>query len=411
MKGIIISTLLLFIISDSFAQKKSSVISYWKDGLVVESSDGKFKSIYGGRIMYDVAFFFQDDWLEENIGHLNNGTEFRRARMYTSGTMYERTSYKIEMDFAGGSVAFKDVYIDIKKIPVVGTLRLGNFKEPFRLDVLTSSRFMSFMERATIVDFFVDRNTGFMLKNDLLEKRMSWQAGVFRRATAFGDDEQANDGYNLTGRITGLPILNEDSTKLLHLGAAYSFRKPDDHIYRVSSKPEANLGLNYADTDSMLGVDAINLVSAEASLIYKRYSLQTEYVGAAVHSRNDSLGPLTHNFSAFYITIGVFLTGESKNYISSYKGFGRVNPKKNFGKDGGIGAWELVIRSSNISLASGNLNGGTIDNLAAGVNWYLNPATRITLNYIYSTLNRPIGNIFLFMGSASIIQMRFQVDF
>ena len=79
-----------------------------------------------------------------------------------------------------------------------------------------------------------------------------------------------------------------------------------------------------------------------------------------------------------------------------------MKPKKNFGSDGG-GAWELALRYSSIDLNDGDVTGGKMNDITFGINWYLNPATRMMLNYVYSDVED--------LGKASIIQTRFQIDF
>ena len=73
----------------------------------IQSQDKNIK--IGGRIMYDMAA-----WGE---GHFSSrGTEFRRVRLFSSGSMYQNVKYKLQLDFAGGQVAFKDVFIELNKL-------------------------------------------------------------------------------------------------------------------------------------------------------------------------------------------------------------------------------------------------------------------------------------------------------
>lgn len=58
-------------------------------------------------------------------------------------------------------------------------------------------------------------------------KKMSWQIGLFRGASSStSDNPKANGDYALTSRISGLAIKNDNT--LLHLGVAYSYRKPQE---------------------------------------------------------------------------------------------------------------------------------------------------------------------------------------
>lgn len=91
---------------------------------------------------------------------------------------------------------------------------------------------------------------------------------------------------------------------------------------------------------------------------------------------------------------------------------------------GGWGAWEIASRFSAINLndaeALNPTRGGKEHNLTVGVNWYLNPNTRVTWNYVYGKVDRLVsvtgnaGNTsFIDLGHDrfGIFMMRFQVDF
>ena len=107
---------------------------------------------FGGRIMYDIAV-----WGDTAMD--NSGTEFRRVRLFNSGKLYGNIKYKLQLDVAGGSIAFKDVWMELGDMPANGKLRVGHFKEPLRLEALTSSKSISFMERGLPIAFSpVDAN-------------------------------------------------------------------------------------------------------------------------------------------------------------------------------------------------------------------------------------------------------------
>jgi len=374
--------------------------SKWSNGYKVESADKNFKMKFGGRIMFDAAFFFQEDTVAKTFGNLNNGVEFRRVRFFNSGKIYKNIKYKLQFDFAGGGIAFKDAYIEFAKLPGVGNFRVGHFKEPFRLDILTSSKYMQFMERSFMVDFFPERNSGFLFHNAYNDQRFAWQAGIFRRGDGAGNDPTADDGYNITGRITGLPVLNEEKKQRLHLGIAYSFRKPESRSFEISPRPESHLGTKYIGTDSIGNVNNVVLLGTEFALDIGSFAIQAEYAQATINNRfGGSLRPLP----TYYVQLSYFLSGESRPYKSSYTGMDRPKIEKNFGQEGGSGAWEVALRYSSVDFDNETLAGGSQTNITIGLNWYANPATRVMANYILARLNN--------LGTVGIYQMRFMIDF
>lgn len=402
MKKIYLLALSISIASFSFAQDGNPFKIKWDNGFKLESADKNFKLKFGGRIMWDNAFFFQDDALETQFGELNNGTEFRRARFYHSGTVYNNVQYKVQLDFTGGKVSFKDVFIIIKDFPYVGSLKVGHFKEPFRLEALTSSKYITFMERAFPIDMIPERNTGFMLFNDFLDKRLSWQGGLFRRSDFTGNDKRADQGYALTTRLTGLPFKNNKTHQLLHIGVGFSYRKPKSASYKEASRPEAHLGNKYVSTGMIEDVSTIRLFNLEAALVLNSFSIQGEYLQSKVNLAG--VAPENYSFSSYYAQVSYFLTGESRKYKSSLVGFDRVKPKNNFGSDKkGRGALEIALRYSAIDLNSEAIKGGEQADITAGINWYLNPSTRIMANYVLAQVSS--------IGDANIIQLRFQLDF
>jgi len=159
------SLLWIFVISISFPSFSQDFSSKWDNGFKLTSNDGSFNLKFGGRIMYDVACWSSTDSTGETTK--SNGTEFRRVRFFNSGQVYNNVKYKLQFDFSGGGVSLKDVYIEIVKIPILGNLKMGHFKEPLRLEALTSSKYITLMERALPMVLSPERNVGFMLYNNL----------------------------------------------------------------------------------------------------------------------------------------------------------------------------------------------------------------------------------------------------
>lgn len=195
----LISLLVVWISSAAAQEEDTDFNAYWKEGIRLDSKDENFKLKIGGRIMLDWATIDPDSQLEDDFPDLEGtGVEFRRARLYTSGTVYGSVEFKVQYDFAGGDADFKDVYLGLKKVPGVGHIKVGHFKEPFSLEGLTSSKYITFMERALPNAFSPSRNTGIMLHNPVLDKRMTWAVGYFYNTDDYGDTFEDYSNTNLT---------------------------------------------------------------------------------------------------------------------------------------------------------------------------------------------------------------------
>ena len=379
-------TILCFLVSSLiFSQDFNSI---WNNGFKTTSSDGDFKLKFGGRIMFDYAFWNTNvNGTDESF----SGSEFRRVRLFNSGQVYKNVKYKVQFDFDGDGASFKDVYIEITKVPFVGNIKVGHFKEPFRLEALTSSKYMTFMERGLPIAFSPERNVGLMLHNSYMDNKLSIQAGIFQNGLS---DEEQNGNRNITSRISYLPINNND--QLLHLGIGFSSRKNSDNTYSVSTRPENHMG-NKLISASIENVEQTNLIGTEMAWVMGPLSVQGEYIMNTVDADE------TYNFTSYYGQISYFLTGEKRKYKNSLAGFDRVSPGKNLGNDG-MGALELAARYSSMDLSEAN--GGILNDITLGLNWYLNPSTRIMFNYVMGVADVNSEDI-----NENTLQMRMQIDF
>ena len=370
---------------------------YWKEGLRLDSADKSQRLRIGGRIMNDWGFFSTSDQLNDAVGPVVNGTEFRRARLYLSGRMYDRVNFKAQYDFAGGNAGFKDVYIGIDKLPGAGKVQVGHFKEPFSLEMQTSSKYITFMERSLANVFAPERNSGMMIANTGFDKRLTWALGAFRDSDSFGEASGPGN-YAVTGRVTTSPWSADGGSKLLHLGLAYSHRNPTGDTLRIRQRPETHLTTRFVDT-GRLPAESLDLVGVEAAVVVGPASFQSEYIHNSVHQPNGG----DASFGSFYLQGSYFLTGERRPYRASGGHFNRVKPLHNLGDQNGWGAWEIALRYSQLDLNDRLINGGELRDVTLGLNWYLNPTTRFMWNYVFADRVE--------LGEAHLFQTRFQVDF
>ncbi len=365
----------------------------WSNGFKVESGDQAFKLEFGGRIQADYTFAGGDDVF---AGALEGGFEFRRARLFFAGTVYERIKFKAEYDFAGGSADFKDVWIGLLTGP--GELRFGHYKEYFSLEELTSSNHLAFLERSMPVAAFApSRNSGVGFHGSSGD-RVDWGLGAFYDSDDFGVSN-AEDRVNLTGRVAFRPIWEDGGKRMLHLGLGVSGKDAGTAgTLRFRARPEAHFTSRFVDTGSFAAAGAL-LVGFEAAGVFDRFWFAVE----GIQNEVDAPAVGDPSFSGYYVQAGYFLTPDHRRYKTGAGAFDRQKPGSTWGKDGGRGAWELAVRLSSIDLSDKGVAGGEQDNVTLGVNWYPNSATRLMINFV----NADVDGV----GDANFVLVRWQVDF
>jgi len=381
-------------------ESASDLTVYWKDGLRMDTCDENFRFKLGGRALWDATVWDANNEIEAAIGDdLRNGTEFRSARLYFAGEIYKYVVFKAEYDFANDSgTDFKDVYIGVQDVFVDGSaILLGNNKVPFSLEEVTSNRFITFMERGLPNAFAPSRETGLHVSAPFLDDRLFAAFAVSQTAE---DDQFTHTGnnFNVTGRLAGVPYINGDD-QLVHLGVAYSYAMLENDEAQYSQRPEVHQSPNFVDT-GILDANTANTVGVEAATVWGPFSAQGEYMRNFV----DSDATNDPSLWGYYAFVSYFVTGEHRAYKVGEAKFDRVKVKRNFlAEGGGAGAWELALRYSYLNLNDELADGGNLSDITAGVNWYLNPNTRLMFNYVYADLKD--------VDETSAFMMRTQIDF
>ncbi len=402
--------------------------------LQMETSNGLFKFFVGGRLQIDGV------WLRTNndvqaardkggIGNVRDAVNFRRARFDFGGTFYKNIDFLMEFDFINtvnvdpkfdtlpvNTPVPTDLWVTFKELPFVGNLRIGNLKPPISFEHLTSSRFLNFMERSMSFDAFIEnQNNGFepgaMIFDTALEERATWALGVFKNTRSIFGWNVGDGEYDVTGRITALPLYENEGEMLVHVGLGASHRDLDDDVDRIRARLLLRNGpavLHNIVAESITGGSSRDTVNPEFVAVWGPVTLQTEYTRVWVH---DATFPVTGTakknygtveYQAAYAELLCFLTGEHRTYDRKRAAFTRVTPNQNFtsfgmnpdgcddcNNGGGLGAWQLGVRYSWIDLDNNGISGSTCQDVTVGLNWFLNPYMKWQLNYSSLYRNAP----------------------
>jgi len=391
---------------------------------------GKLKATANAtvEVQADAAFFRQDDNNIATVGEIPDGAFFRRSRIGFFGEVYETVEYRIEYDFANEArPQFLDNWVALTNIPIVNNIIIGHYFEPFSLERYSPNRFITFMERSLADTFAPARNMGAMIYGNALDKRVTYALGAFRsNSNIYGEDVSFNSGYAVTAHATVLAWyeeLGEDNLRLLHLGGSYSYRASGDDPVNFSTRPSIRMrqqGVGgvpvFVSTGNLDDASHVQLFGLEAAWVHGPFSIQSEYMAADTHRKRNA-DPFFHGG---YVYGSWFLTGESRSYSpTSILGrfregiFQRTVPRSNvFDRNAGAGwtgggAFEVAVRWSYIDLNSAGVMGGYLEDMTYGLNWYLNPYTKVMFNYIRPTLRDPV----LGKSKADALGMRVQFEF
>ena len=373
-----------------------------------------------GFFQADAGWIHQDAANRSAVGDVQDGADFRRARLAAIGDVWDNVSYMLEMDFGfPGRPSFMDVWLEIHDLALLHNLRVGQYRNPFGLDGLTSVKELTFIERALPFAFLPFRQIGVMAHGTNNDEDITWALSGFRFPTdTFGGQIGDNGGYGLATRLTGLLIDNGgDSGGVLHIGAAYSLIDPANDAVQYRSQPEFFIAETggaafvpvgvptavppFVDT-GVIATDMVSLFAAELAATTGSFHAQSELIYAVVNR----LGSSTVTFSGVSAQAAYILTGEHRPYNRKNGVLGRVVPNEPFGRTG-CGAWEIAARWSMLDLNDADVRGGRLNDLTIGLNWYLNKFTKFQINYIHASLDSAIFGD----SDADIVATRAQVDF
>ena len=375
----------------SDANAMQEMAGNWKSGLSFSSDDGNIKIGIGGRLQIDHGFFSEEDGVDQE----QDGVEMRRSRLAVSGLIGGNVEFKTQYDFAGGDADFKDAWIGLKEAGFLGKVRVGQQFEPMGLETLTSSKYITFAERSFTTALLPGRNTGILSSHSLADDLGTLAFGYFRDVNSSGNGQEDGQG-SLSARATYLPIYQDGGTQLLHLGASISSRDTSGGVVDYHADSLSHLGADIVDTGDVLS-DGTDLFGAELAYVQGPMSVQAEFVSSTLDDDSE--------VTAWYLQGSYFLSGESRSYKKSAGAFARVKPASNYGDDGN-GAIELAIRLQEIDLDE-MAAGENAEALSMGINWHLNPNTRVMFNVINASPDEASA----YGSDVTSYVMRFAVNF
>ena len=382
-------------------EESKNVEVVYKEGLHIRTKDRSFDTRIGGVIQTDLKVF-------GSHYPIDNDFDIRRARLFLKGSLFKYFNYMFQVEFEGSnSNRLVDAYTNFDYFPYL-QFQIGQFKEPFGLENLTSDKYIPFNERSFSYYLTPRRDVGFMVKGTLFSDSINYGIGIFN-----GDGRDANrrgqkDDKDIVGRLVAKPFFNYGPSFLkgLQIGGSYSYARLDTSDLNIDIKTPAMTTFfnvkSRAKYHTILDVDDRRRFGFEMAYTYGPLIIMGEYIKNEYHDvLLSSDERFNFNLRGWYVNMLFMLTGEEPQIKGGI--LEKIRPRKCFNLDErGWGAWGIGLRyqqfkaSSNVYeyLIQEGISVRKADAFTLALNWYLNSMVKISFNYTRTEFDQP-----LFLGT------------
>jgi len=352
---------------------------------------GDLKCKLTGRMLMDGGVYLKNDNL------FGNGTEFNDLRLGVKAT-YQNWSMKMEVGYVGNKVSIKDAFAAYTSGKHI--IQVGQFYEPFTLDMLCSTYDLRFHQSPGIV--LALTNGRRMGTSYTYNGKHYYASGGFFTDSDLGNVKNISQGYAIDGRLVYRPV-NEEG-KLLHIGAAVVYRTPDSAL-----PGDADENTFIYKSPGVSTIDNRNLIYAkvdhakyqlkqgvELMIAHQRFFLQGEYIRTMVKREQNFTNYAGHGG---YVQCSWLLTGRQYGYDEAL-----ACPGRPVGR-----ALELCGRFNILDMNNEEAGvwGGAQKDFSLGVNYYMNKHIGMKLAYSWVMPGKHIKEIS--DKNFSVVQLRFQM--
>jgi len=394
------------------AEKKADVpvVAGWNgEHFFIKSTDGKFQ-------MQPFGYFQSDYRAYKGDGAPSNTFLIRRARFGFQGTFGTHYDYAVLIDSAASNgISLRDLYVNIKPNPAF-IFQVGQYKEPFAQELLTSAPNLDFVERSLASLLYPSaatayRSPGATIRGDLAGGAVQYWLGAFN-----GKGILINNTTNepeIIGRLRFYPWKKKKDN--LFQGLAFGGAIGRGRSRGLSGEQSFSAAMPdaaYTFFPQFRVNGPVERYNAEATWTHGPWAVRAEYdqldqFRRAVGSEtSDNLGFVSLPgvvAKAGYGQVTYLLTGEARPENGQPKvKHPFLGPEATSGTRA-LGAWELALRysrikakESGIDLLSNPLTPGFVptfnnhtDQFTVGVNWYLNYLVKYQVNFSVDRLKDP----------------------
>lgn len=332
----------------------------WDDGLRFES--GPVRATLGLQANFDFGR------LEDTAGVTTDATLNRRLRPSLSLAAGKHWSGRVDLETGDISPGVKNAWVQWRPSTSVA-LRLGSQSVSFGLDSATGSQDSPFLERPISQAL----GPGLLVGGEVTFSRPAGSLSIGYFGNSIDDeDRRALSGKSLVMRLSGNPLVGQRG--LWHLGLSAELRQADDvAAFRLDPRPESYFPQpRLVDTRDIPAVNELVNVNLETAWQHGPAILQGEFLHGHLTRTANNLAAT--DFSGWYGSLSVALTGERRRYSRGSGGFGGIKPRH------GWGALELALRVSELDLNDLPVSGGRQRTETVALNYYYRERVRLMLS-------------------------------
>ena len=343
-------------------QLASSQQSSWADTITI-----------GGLIQGDTRLF---EGGQNDIDNLL----IRRARIDIRGVVSDSVSFRILPEFSDGNDNghLLDAYVDIRHNANI-SWRIGKFKSPVGIERVQSVPRLSFIERGLTDNLVPNRDVGIAL---------TYQASAFAGTVGVANnagDRQDTDIDNDNGKALFWRLFWQTPLNGLGVGTSGSVGHTDNNSSLPTYKSSGRSTIfSYADNVVRDGDE--HRLAAHAMWYRGQFGSFAEYVVSETSLLNDAGTRLTAQNTGWQMVASWMLTGEQNAWSD-------ITPSD------GSGAWELLLRVSELTIdqdvfthfaSPANAVAGA-NSVAVGLSWYVSPHIKVLTNYEHTSFSSFTG--------------------
>jgi Phosphate-selective porin len=350
---------------------------------------GKVK--VGGRVNLDGAYY-----MDKPNMVMSDGGSLSELRLRLLSALSAKTSLKVEVDLANGTITPKDIFIR-HYVNRELSFAFGNLPESFSLGSYASSSDSFFMSFSTPVQAFgCSRNLG--VGSRYVSPHFFADAGIYGQDLL--NQAKGSKGYAFTNRLLYRPV--NDGRSVLQFGFSNTIRRADaNNLAKDANGNDIELRtVNYAsraetnvDKTSIISVKNPNAqfhdrLSAEFLGIWSKLAVQGEYLNAFVNAKQ---GFYNQHYYGYYAQVIYQLKGDGIAYndfeaLQTRSGVGTINVGLRYSCADLNDAKGYLVNGIYVDTPSGttpngSYNGGIATGIAAAISFSPIKNFFLTLEY------------------------------